>query len=221
MNHWVFILCVLLPPWAGFCLGICLSFFNPTLALFVGRLTPLPCRPIASAMLSFDLCLLSLFWARRTLSFYSVPINHYYRWACSHALWGFLGPFHSFEASMAHFIPLDILCPLHSLGHPRPIPILHSHGFLLSLLGFPDSNYHIIYFRDLLAFPPTLFTSFFLWAPPAHFCLLSIIIMPMGLLLLSLGSLGLTCFLWGPFTILQAHGPYFYHSGLMVFFSLY
>ena len=61
MSHWVFILCILLPPWVGFCLGMGLSFFNPTLAVFVGRLTPQPFRLIASAMLSFYLCLLGLF----------------------------------------------------------------------------------------------------------------------------------------------------------------
>ena len=50
ISHWVFILCTLLPPWAEFCLGMGLSFFNPTLALlWVGwhlcHVTPLllPC----------------------------------------------------------------------------------------------------------------------------------------------------------------------------------
>ena len=88
-----------------------ISFFNPTLALFVGRLTPLPCRPIVSAMLSFNLCLLGLFWARRTFSFYSVSVSQYYRWACSHAVSGFLGPFHPFWG---------FLDPFYSFRHPRP-----------------------------------------------------------------------------------------------------
>ena len=69
---------------------------------------------------------------------------------------------------------LGFLRPFYSFGHLRPILILHSHGFLLSLLGFPNPNYHILYFWDLLAFPPTLFNSSFLWAPSVHFCLLSI-----------------------------------------------
>ena len=33
-------------------------------------------------------------------------------------------------ASSAHSFPLGILSPLHSFGHPWPIPFLHSHGFL-------------------------------------------------------------------------------------------
>ena len=50
--------------------------------------------------------------------FYSVHVAQYYCWACSHTILGFLGLFYSF-------------------GHPRPILILHSHGLLLNILGFP------------------------------------------------------------------------------------
>ena len=43
-----------------------------------------------------------------------------------------------FWASLACFIHLGILGPLHSFGHPQPILILHSHEFLLNLSSFPD-----------------------------------------------------------------------------------
>ena len=68
-------------------------------------------------------------WAYCTFSFCSVPVAQYYRWACTHAILGFLGPFHCFGASLAHsialgaslahFILLGILRPFHFLGHPR------------------------------------------------------------------------------------------------------
>ena len=153
MSHWAFILYILLPLWAESCLGMCLSFFNPILTLFVGRLTLLPCHPIVFAMLLFNLRLPGLLWACCTLPFSLVPVAQYYRWACTHAVLGFLGPFHCFGASLAHFILLGILGPFHFLRHPWPIPIYHSHGFLLSHLGFPNPNYYILYFRGLQAFP--------------------------------------------------------------------
>ena len=149
MSHWVFILYILPPPCAGSYLGMGLSFFNPTLTLFVGWSTPSLCRPVVYAMLLFDLCLLGLFWACCMLSFYSIPIAQYYRWACTHVVLRFIGPFHHFQAPLAHFILLGILGPFHFLEHPWSIPILHFHGLLLSLLGFPNPNYHILYFRGL------------------------------------------------------------------------
>ena len=141
-------------------LGMGLSFFNPALVFFVGRLTPLPYRPVVSAMLSFKLCLLGLFQAYCTHSFCLVPVAQYYYWSCTDTILGFLSPFHPFVVSLAYFIPLGILGPFHFLEHPQPIPIPHSHGLLLSLLGFSGLNYHILYFWGLQAFPPTPFTQF-------------------------------------------------------------
>ena len=57
----------LLPPWAGSYLCMGLSFFNPTLTLFVGRLTLLSCRLVVFVMLLFNFCLLGLFCACCTL----------------------------------------------------------------------------------------------------------------------------------------------------------
>ena len=99
----------------------------------------------------------------------------------------------------------SFLGQFYSFGHPRPILILHSHGFLLSLLGFPNPNYHILFFWDLLAFPPTPFTSSFLWAPSAHFCLLSI----------PHNAHGFTTFFFGlPWAHLLPLGPFYYFIGL-------
>jgi len=68
MSYWIFVLCILLSPWAGFCLGIGLSFFNLALVFFVGWLTVLLCCLIAFAILHFSLFSLGLLWACRALS---------------------------------------------------------------------------------------------------------------------------------------------------------
>ena len=118
-------------------MGMGLSFFILILTFFVGWLTPLPHHPVGSAMLSFVLYLLGLFWAYYTLFFHLVPVAQHYCWAYAYAILGFINPFHSFRAPLAQF---------YSFGGPRPIPILTSHSPLLSILGFPDPNYHILYF---------------------------------------------------------------------------
>ena len=79
--------------------------------------------------------------------------------------------------------------------------------------GLPQPNYHILYFQGLLASLPTSFTNSFIWAPLAHFYLLSIchnshgFITFFGLPWIRLLSLGLL-------TILQAHGPLFLPFGI-------
>ena len=94
-------------------------------------------------------------------------------------------------AFLAHFIPLGILGPLHFLGHPWSIPLLHSHGLLLNLFGFPG--------------PITIpFTNSFLWASSAHFCLLSI----------PYDNHGLTTFFFGlPWAHLLSLEPFYYFIG--------
>ena len=69
-------------------------------------------------------------------------------------------PISSLSSSLGPFYFFEHLGPFHFLGHLRPIPILHSYGFLLSLLGFLGLSYHIL--------------NSFLWVPSAHSCLLSI-----------------------------------------------
>ena len=151
------------------------SFFNPSLTLFTTKLTLLPFHSVIPVMLLFDSCLLGLFWACYMFSLHLILVAQYYHWASIHAVLGFLGPFHHFWASLAHFIILGILDPFHFLRHPRPIPILHSQWLLLSILGFPGPNYHILYFWGLWDFQPTPYLlNSLLWISLAHSYLLSI-----------------------------------------------
>ena len=116
-DHWVFILCISFLPWAGLCLGMGSFLLQSSPYLLCGSATLLPCHPIASVMLLFDLCLLGLFSAYRTLSLYLVHVAQYFCWASSHIILGFLGPFHPFRASSAHFISLGILGPFYYYIH--------------------------------------------------------------------------------------------------------
>ena len=102
-------------------------------------------------------------------------------------------------AFSAHFILLDIPILLHSFGYPCPISFLNSHGLLLNLSGFPcpiimsftfGVCWHLHQFHLLISLFGLLRLIF------ACFLLLMI---PMCLLLPSLGSLGPICFLQGPF----------------------
>ena len=183
MSRWVFVLCILLPPWVGFYFGMGLSFFNLALAFFVSWRTLLPYCPIAFAMLHLGSCSLGLLWTCLALSFYSVHVAQYYCWVCSHTILGILGPLHSF-------------------GHLRLILILHSHGILLNLSSFPGPITISFTFRVYWPFyqPHLQILSFgLLWPIFAYFPFL---IIPMSLLFLSLGSLKPACFLWGFLTIL-------------------
>ena len=99
-------------------------------------------------------------------------------------------------ASLAHFIPLGILNPLHSFGHPKPIPFLHSHELLLNISGFPSPI--TISFTFGVCWPlhqPHLLIHFFGLLQPI-FAYFLFLIIPMSLLLPSLSSLGPICFLW-------------------------
>ena len=61
MGFWAFVLYVLLPSWAGPCLIVSFSFFNPFFASFAGLLAFLPCYFVIPTTLLFDPCLLGLF----------------------------------------------------------------------------------------------------------------------------------------------------------------
>ena len=184
------------------------SFFTP----FVSLLAFLSFHSVIPTVLLFDSCLLGLFWAYCMFSLYLIPMAWYYHWASIHAVLGLLGPFHRFWGFLSPFISLGILGPFHFLGNPRPIPVLHSHGLLLSLLGFPNLNYHILYFWGLWAFPPTPYSlNSLLWASLAHTCLLSISHNTMSLLFLSLDSFEALLLFLRPII------HYSCHSDLMVF----
>ena len=107
-----------------------------------------------------------------------------------------------FWASSAHFIPLGILDPLNSFGHPRPIPFLHSHRLLLNLSGFPGPTTMSFTFEVCwLLHKPHLLIPFFRLLRPIFACF-PFLIIPMSLLLPSLGSLGLFVFFGAFFTVL-------------------
>ena len=171
-----------------------LSFFNPTLVFFMGWLTLLPCCLIAFAMLYFGLCLLGLLWACRTLSLLLSswsPVLHELFWAS-------LGLFYSF----GHPWPASFLWASSAYSNPS-FPWVLAKSFKLS-----RPNYHILYFRGLLAFSPTPFTNSFLWAPLAYFCLIFIFHNSHGFTTSFFGlpwarlfSLGPFDYLTGPWTI--------------------
>ena len=132
MGFWAFVLYGSLPSWAGPCLIMSFSLFSPFFTLFVGLLALLPCHSIIPVVVLLDSCLLGFFWAYCMLFFYLILVAQYYHWASIHAISGFLDPFYCLRASSF----LGILGPFPFLKHPWPILILHSHGPLLSLLGF-------------------------------------------------------------------------------------
>ena len=167
------------------------SFFAPSVVL----LPFLPYHSVIPAMVLFDSCLLCLLglaaysslndsiWSLDLLGFILI------------LLWAFLDPLHCLWALLSHFFLLE---------HPWPICFpwvslanfltLHSHRLLLTLLSFPSL---IILFFILgahgLSTNPLLscfITLVLLW-PILTFLHL---IMPMGLLLLSLGSFRPICF---------------------------
>ena len=169
-----------------------LSLFSPLFAPFVNLLPFLPCYSVIPTVVLFDLCLLGLFWACYILFFHLIIVTQHCHWVCIHATWVFL------TYSIAYKLPwpisssLGILGPLFFLGHPWPIPTLHSHGLLLTFLGFLvpiiisfTFGVHGLSINPLL----TYFITLSLPQPILTFILL------MGLLLFSLGSFKPTCFL--------------------------
>ena len=127
-------------------------------------------------------------------------MTQYGHWIYTYVTLGFLNPLHCLWAPLTHFF---------LLGHPRPICfpwassahllILHSYGLLLTLLSFPSPitvsfilEAHGLFINSLLSY---FITSGLLW--PIFTFLHHI--MPMGLLLLSLGSFRPICFPQGLF----------------------
>ena len=170
-----------------------LSFFNTALVSFhfwfVGRLILLPCHCIASAMYYLTV---------RTGPPLGLPCI--FPLLSSHCLVFSVGLILiSSWASLAHFIPLGILDPLHSFWNPWPIPFLHSHGLLLNLSGFFGPITISLTFG--VCWPlhqPHLLIPFFGLLRPIFTCFLFLMIL-MVLLLPSLSSLGPICFSWGLF----------------------
>ena len=191
-----------LAPFRGWALLDCGFFplFSPFFAHFVILLSSLPYHSAILAVMLFNSCLLGLFLACCVFFTQLVKITQHDHWIYIHATLGFLDPLHFLWAPLAHIF---------LLGHPWPICfpwassahflILHSYGLLLTLLGFfgPITLSFILGAHELSINPLLSYfiTSGLLWP------ILTFLhhIMPIGLLLLSLGSSRPICFAQGPF----------------------
>ena len=139
-------------------------------------------------------------WASLGLLSVLFSMTQYGYWIYTQATLGFLNPLHCLWAPLSHFslleYPWPICFPWASLAH---FLVLHSHEFLLTLLGFPGpiTLFFILGAHGLSANP---LLSYFiisgLFRPILTFLHL---IIPMSLLLLSLGSFRPICFHQGPF----------------------
>ena len=129
-----------------------------------------------------------------------LSMTQYGHWIYTHATLGFLNLLHCLWAPLSNFFllehPWPICFPWVSLAH---FLTLHSHGLLLSLFDFPGliTLFFILGAHGLSTNPLLSYfiTSGLLW-PILTFLHL---IMPMGLLILSLGSFWPICFPQGPF----------------------
>ena len=127
-------------------------------------------------------------------------------WIYTHATLDFLNLLHCLWAPLSHFFlfehPWSIFFPWASLTH---FLILHSHEFLLTLLGFlsPVILFFILRAHRLSTNPlfSCVITSGLLWSILTFLHL----IIPLSLLLLSLSSFRPICFPQGPFAFLKAH----------------
>jgi len=182
--------------------------FSPSFAPSVVLLPFLPYHSTIPTMVLFDPCLLGFF--RPTACF---SLNDSIWWLDLYSCYfGFLNPLHCLWAPLSHFFllkhPWPICFPWASSAH---FPTLHSHGLLLTLLSFPGpitssfiSGAHGFSIKPLLS---DFITSGLLWP------ILTFLhrIMPMGLLLLSLGSFRPIYLLYGSIIHCSCH------SGLMFF----
>ena len=224
MSSWIFILCISFLLRAGYCLGVGFLFFNsarvPFHPLSVSWLVLLPFHDIVPAMMLFTLvCLVITFglavWSACHASF------SYYSFFYSLLPSILVGPVHSTSrASPAHFILWAFEAHFIiwvSLAHFIFSYFLHSHGFLLNLLGFPDpiKTSFAFGFISLRTNPIYQFLSLGFSGPLFAFFLFLMILM--GLLLHSLELPRPVCFLWGHLLFCGLVNYYFCHSGLMVF----
>ena len=214
---WPSLLHGLLPPRVGPCLivGLALSF-SPLFVPSVSLPMFLPCHSIIPIAVLFNPCLLCLFqayymdflqWPSILIGFILMPLWGFF-WPIMLVL-GSFGPFLPPWASLVYFLPFGILDPL---------PSLHSHRFLLTLLGFSNPitisfilGVHGLFINPLLSY---FITLDLLWS------ILTFLhcIMPMGLLLISLGSFRPICFSQGPFVLLYVPMTHCScHSGYMGF----
>ena len=148
-----------------------------------------------------------------------LSMTQYGYWIYTHATLSFLNLLHCLCAPLSHVFllehPWPICFPWPSLAH---FLTLHSHGLLLTLLGFPDPImlFFILRAHGLSTNPllSCFIASGLLW-PILTFLHL---IMPMGLLPLSLGSFRPIIQLKTYLFTLWAYNPLFLPFGLNGFF---
>ena len=144
--------------WCGWVSGLSffMSYFFPRLGLAWSWAFPSLIQPLTSLRAVWHFCHviiwlvlvgppLGLLYAFLLVNSSSLVLSLGLYSCCFGLPW----PISSLLSSLGPFYSLGILGPFHFLGHPWPIPILHSYGLLLSLLGFPGLSYHILYFRNL------------------------------------------------------------------------
>ena len=189
--------------------------FSPFFAPSVVLLSFLPYHSVIPAMILFNPCLLGLFGPNAIL----LSMTQYGYWIYTHATLSFLNLLHCLCAPLSHVFllehPWPICFPWPSLAH---FLTLHSHGLLLTLLGFPDPImlFFILRAHGLSTNPllSCFIASGLLW-PILTFLHL---IMPMGLLPLSLGSFRPIIQLKTYLFTLWAYNPLFLPFGLNGFF---
>ena len=135
--------------------------FSPLFVPSVSLPMFLPCHSIILTAVLFDSCLLGLFqayympflqWLSILIGFILMPLWGFF-WPITLLVSSF-GPFLPPWASLTHFLPFGILGLL---------PSLHSHGFLLTLSGFPSPitisfilGVHGLFINPLLSYFITL-----------------------------------------------------------------
>ena len=201
----------------GSYLGMGPSFFNSApvsfYCQFVGQLIFLPCQCIVSAIHRLAVLV------RPHLGLPCICFFFLLSLCCPVFL---LGQFLYHLGFLSPYFFSGILGPLHSVGHPWPIPFLHSHGFFAKSLGLPRPNYHILYSWGLSAFALTPFTnSFSLGSSSPSLLAFHFLQFPWAYYFLLQGSLGPICFLQGIFTILWVCVPLFLSFGSNGFFSCF
>ena len=185
------------PPFfmACFLQGLGLAWlwaFLPFSSLFapsVGLLVFLPRHPAVFAVVLFDSCLLGLFWVCCMLFFYLIMVTHHCYWVFIHATWTFL----------TYYIACWLPWLISLIGNPQPIFNFAFTWVFTNFFGLLWPSYHILHLWSSWVSINPLFTYFItlglLWP------ILTFLhhIMPMSLLLISLGSFRPTCFPQDPF----------------------
>ena len=191
-GFWAFILCGLLPSKVGPYLIVGFSLFGSLLCSF-RKLASIPAMPLCYSCCGVIWPVLARPFLDLLYAFLSLDYSDQHcHWVCIHATWASLTYSIAYELPRSISSSLSILGPFSFIGHPWPIPILHFHELLLTLLSFlgPITISFTFGVHGLSINPLfTYFVTLGLSRPILAF------ILPMSLLLLSLGSFRPVCFI--------------------------